>query len=227
MIETKPEPRKFTAVEIAAMVRLFRTERGWSQETLAELCRINVRTIQRLEAGEPGSEASLRAIARAFETTDIDFFNRLHQIPTEEEIKAAQENFLKDNMLLEATVAISGRELGELYATCTADISRVAMELSSEAASEFAALTDYLRDYRDLAPDCGEIEKLTYIEEVQEMLGRLNALDIDICYATRDVKLVGKDWKDKTPWPVKLAYLTAFHRGKAPSRMAVPKAVQV
>lgn len=227
MIETKSEPCKFTAAEIAAMVKLFRTERGWSQETLAEVCRINVRTIQRVEAGEPGSEASLRTIARAFESTDIDFFNRLHQIPTQEELDAAQENFLKDNMLLDATVAVSGRELGELYAGSTADVSRAAMDLMGDAASEFAALTDYLRDYRDIAPDCGEVEKLTYVEEMQEMLGRLNALGIDICYSTRDVKLVGKDWKDKTPWPVKLVYLTAFHRGKAPTKMVVPKAVQM
>jgi hypothetical protein len=58
------------------------------------------------------------------------------------------------------------------------------------------------------------------------MLEALNGMGVDVCYASRDVKLVSEDWRDKSPWPVTLAYMYAFTRGKVPAKMAVPKAVK-
>ncbi|HLG15162.1 MAG TPA: helix-turn-helix transcriptional regulator [Blastocatellia bacterium] len=48
-------------------VKHLRQGRGWSQEQLAEIAGISVRTIQRMEAGESPSVESLKAIANAFE----------------------------------------------------------------------------------------------------------------------------------------------------------------
>ena len=55
------------------LVQKLRLQRGWSQEQLAELSGLSVRTIQRLERGQGASVESLKAIASVFE---IDF-NRL------------------------------------------------------------------------------------------------------------------------------------------------------
>ena len=48
-------------------LRALRSARHWSQEQLAELSGLNLRTIQRLEAGAKISTESLRALAAVFE----------------------------------------------------------------------------------------------------------------------------------------------------------------
>jgi len=48
-------------------LRELRTARRWSQEQLAELSGLNLRTIQRLESGAKVSTESLRALAAVFE----------------------------------------------------------------------------------------------------------------------------------------------------------------
>lgn len=51
----------------SARLRALRSARQWSQEQLAELSGLNLRTIQRLEAGAKVSTESLRALAAVFE----------------------------------------------------------------------------------------------------------------------------------------------------------------
>lgn len=50
----------------AAKIRRWREERHWSQEHLADLAGIGLRTIQRIERGEQASRESLMALAAAF-----------------------------------------------------------------------------------------------------------------------------------------------------------------
>jgi transcriptional regulator with XRE-family HTH domain len=52
------------------LIQKLRLQRGWSQEQLAEISGLSVRTIQRLERGQTASVESLKALAAAFE---IDF----------------------------------------------------------------------------------------------------------------------------------------------------------
>lgn len=51
----------------SARLRELRTARQWSQEQLAQLSGLNLRTIQRLESGAKVSMESLRALAAVFE----------------------------------------------------------------------------------------------------------------------------------------------------------------
>lgn len=51
----------------SARLRELRTARQWSQEQLASLSGLNLRTIQRLESGAKISTESLRALAAVFE----------------------------------------------------------------------------------------------------------------------------------------------------------------
>ena len=57
------------------LIQKLRLQRGWSQEQLAEVSGLSVRTVQRLERGQPGSLESMRALASVFE---IDL-NRLKE----------------------------------------------------------------------------------------------------------------------------------------------------
>lgn len=50
----------------AAKLRRLREDRHWSQEHLAELAGIGVRTVQRIENGEKASNESIMALAAAF-----------------------------------------------------------------------------------------------------------------------------------------------------------------
>jgi transcriptional regulator with XRE-family HTH domain len=52
------------------LVQKLRLQRGWSQEQLAELSGLSVRTIQRIERGQGASVESLKSLGAAF---DVDF----------------------------------------------------------------------------------------------------------------------------------------------------------
>ena len=50
------------------LVQKLRLQRGWSQQQLAELSGLSVRTIQRVENGQPASTETLKSLASVFET---------------------------------------------------------------------------------------------------------------------------------------------------------------
>ena len=63
-----PSPPPSASLHIdSARLRELRSARQWSQEQLAELSGLNLRTIQRLESGAKISTESLRALAAVFE----------------------------------------------------------------------------------------------------------------------------------------------------------------
>ena len=57
------------------IVRKLRLQRGWSQEQLAEMSGLSVRTIQRIERGQKAGLESLKSLASVF---DIDL-SQLHE----------------------------------------------------------------------------------------------------------------------------------------------------
>jgi transcriptional regulator with XRE-family HTH domain len=74
------------------IVRKLRLDKGWSQEQLAELCDVNVRTIQRIERGQKPSLETQKSLASVFEinisdlTMETDMTNQA--IITSQEEKA-------------------------------------------------------------------------------------------------------------------------------------------
>lgn len=59
------------------IVRKLRLERGWSQETLAQVSGLNVRTIQRIERGQRAGLETLQALAAVFEVDVSDLTTEL------------------------------------------------------------------------------------------------------------------------------------------------------
>ncbi|HEY8618381.1 helix-turn-helix domain-containing protein [Phenylobacterium sp.] len=84
------------------LVQKLRVQRGWSQEQLAELAGISVRTVQRIERGRRANPESLKALGAVFE---IDF-SRLQEtamsdpksadLPTEEALALARVRKVKE-----------------------------------------------------------------------------------------------------------------------------------
>jgi len=60
----------------ADRIRLERTNRAWSQEHLANVTDLGLRTVQRIEAGGTASNESISAIASAFEVPVTALLNR-------------------------------------------------------------------------------------------------------------------------------------------------------
>ncbi|PPF90462.1 XRE family transcriptional regulator [Clavibacter michiganensis] len=56
-----------------------RTQRGWTQERLAEASSITVRTVQRLEAGNDASLDTLTRVAKALEVQVRDLFSTVDE----------------------------------------------------------------------------------------------------------------------------------------------------
>jgi transcriptional regulator with XRE-family HTH domain len=67
-------------------IKKMRLERHWSQDQLAEMSGLNIRTIQRIENGENAGLESLKSLAAVFETNiaDSDKKDELEQIRKEE-----------------------------------------------------------------------------------------------------------------------------------------------
>lgn len=217
------EVRAFTPVELAALIRVLREARQWSQETLATLAGLTPRTIQRVEAGEMSSTDTRRALARALEFEDIDVFNKSHEIPDAEAIKTAHDEFEKNHLTLVATTLDTGKALTTLIETCEADICSDVADLAGDAAEAFATLVDYVHDYRDCAELYSAVQKLEVYRDLQDLIDALSASGVNLCYATRQVRLGVKSGDAGVP--MTLLYLAAFPKDRVPKQLVVPKAI--
>jgi len=78
-------------------IKKMRLERHWSQDQLAEMSGLSVRTIQRIENGENAGLESLKSLAAVFETNiaDSDKKVEMEQIRKEEEYVQNVKGFYK------------------------------------------------------------------------------------------------------------------------------------
>ncbi|MRX28314.1 helix-turn-helix domain-containing protein [Kangiella sp. HZ709] len=83
------------------IIRKLRLKRGWSQEQLAQVTGLNVRTIQRLERGQNPSLETKKSLAAVFEV-DISTF----ELPTENSIQGESKMTESDNSLSEQSKPI-------------------------------------------------------------------------------------------------------------------------
>ena len=78
-------------------IKKMRLERHWSQEQLAEMSGLSIRTIQRIENGENAGLESLKCLASVFEINiaDSDKKEEMEQIRKEEEYVQNVKGFYK------------------------------------------------------------------------------------------------------------------------------------
>jgi transcriptional regulator with XRE-family HTH domain len=76
-------------------VKLLRLQKRWSQEQLAQLSDLNVRTIQRIEKGESVGAETLKSLASVFEISTDELINT---IDNEKNLQTEEgTNTIKDN----------------------------------------------------------------------------------------------------------------------------------
>lgn len=82
------------------IIRKLRLQRGWSQDQLAALSDLSIRTIQRIESGHKPSIESLKSLAAVFETQVSDLqrepeMNNHANITNEEQVVIDQVRAIK------------------------------------------------------------------------------------------------------------------------------------
>ena len=104
------------------LIQKLRLQKGWSQQQLADLSGLSVRTIQRMEQGQPGSVESLKSLASVFQ---IDFSALKEPDMTDSLTHSVNENSTNLSQTVPTTPAIQpppqalhdrARELEEMLA---------------------------------------------------------------------------------------------------------------
>jgi DNA-binding XRE family transcriptional regulator len=221
-------PRLITPQELALMCQVQRAGRGWTQETLAEFSGLQVRTIQRVEAGHPSNLDTKRALARAFEADDLDVFNKPHVFPTIEELVAKAETdrqtFERDNIRVAAHQA-DGRRLIRLLAECGAILVEAAEGVlqGREAEREWAGFADELRDWIDIADEIGEVNKLDAAEGLDDRLRQLGCFGVSVSVATRNLVM----GEGERALRYKALYVVGMAKGRETAEIVVSRQVRM
>lgn len=224
-VGTSSPPRQLTPQEIATCIKLFREVRHWSQDQLAAVSGLNVRTIQRVEQGEAASFDTKRALARAFDLEDIDTLNKPFSVPSAEELKVAKEKFDREHITLSLSPVTTGRQLATLAEISQLSYAEPAFELPREAAQLFAELVDYFREYGDCSELYSEVQKLDVYEDIQRDIDELKAQGVSLRFAERELHMrLGNNDK---PTRLMALYVLAFPLGREPEQIATPKASKI
>lgn len=203
----------------------------WSQEALAASAGLDVRTIQRIEAGKSVSITTRRALARGlgYENQDIfqdpTFIATVHGLLND--LQAGNRERLEaqfpDHMRLPVTRVANGDALGRLADVSEATLLNADESLSPEATEIAASLFDYLRDIVDISADASFSDKLAYNKDMDAMLRSLEGLGASAYSAIRSTKMVGAFWANKTPIPITIGYLTVVPSDRPITEILVPR----
>lgn len=222
-------PRLITREELALLCKMQRHFRGWSQETLAELSGLQVRTIQRVENAEASSPDTRRALARAFGAEDIDVLNKRTVFPTIEAIeakaKAEKEAFDRDYIklvIVPATGLLLIRELNGCGGF-GAEILDDDLLKSRGARDAWGAFVDNARDWGDIADEIGERGRMDAAEQFDDQIQHLERLGISLYISIRKL-VAGKAEKELQ---LRAVQVIGAPKGKPITEIAVPKKVQM
>lgn len=207
---------------LAQIVIFMREQKMWTQETLAEISKVNIRTIQRLENAEPTTVDTRRALARAFEYEDIDVFNSdtfIHDfLKWGEEVK----RFTEDTIEKSLENICSGRKIRELIETNEAFAFHQLHNLSAEAEEVMAEFQDYVKDYSFIHDVYSAVEKLDINEEFQKLLNKLACMELTMGFF---IRRLCKKHADSEPLCLNTVYFVVGFKANFPKIIRVQKKV--
>jgi transcriptional regulator with XRE-family HTH domain len=218
--------RLLTPAELARVIVSQREGRKWTQETLAEIARLTVRTVQRVEGGDPSSADTRRALARALDWQDLDVFNKAWPIPNEERLKAETERIERETVSVTLERITTGRRLREFAETSNAHCFSELVELAPQAEEVFAEMQDYYKDYADVDDCYSATEKLDVNKAFQEMIERLSASGYALGGGTRHVRWLMREPAAES-LPLIATYIVVGPEKSLPPTIRVPRRSQV
>ena len=119
-----------------------------------------------------------------------------------------------DRIRLKATRIQSGEQLGRLMEGSNAFHLHYDENIARDAKETAATIFDYLKDYADIDELVSASDKLNIYRELDDYLRNLNESGAIAYAATRTARIVGENWKDKTPLRLNIAYLIVSTTGK-------------
>lgn len=220
---------------LAAWTRTLRDALHWSQEALAASSGLTVRTIQRIEVGEPVNLTTRRCLARALGYEDQDIFEKPQFAKDvaavfDAAMQCKNEEILRqhpDCIPIDVREIKTGKELAELVEGSTGFVFSSDDDLGNEVDRATAALFDYLRDYGDIYADVSLTNRLDFVNEIGDMLKGPKEGEVVIYAGIRHANMVGQNWEDKTPLRMSIVYVKVTKAGNNIGKILVPKRVQM
>jgi len=184
-------------------IRALREERLWTQEQLAEVSGIGLRTLQRAEQGESVSVETLKALGALFKIDADELVAREG---------AAKKPRPPDHNLALLPRLVGASQIGELIQGHGYVFSNDDPKTSNETEA-LAAFLDNLRDWGDVWGEIGPGERLKAAMGLREQLDELEALGF-WAFGMKRPKLVQAGAGDPLRWEV--AYVVVV-RAENPS----------
>ena len=165
--------------ELATIIKEYRAKRALTQEHLAQLSEVNIRTIQRLESSGACSKENLRAIAEAFDTD-------VKQLIKEAELRKALNpdflNFFEEiaskNVLLNLQEMNCPKDLLDCLAGCVGQITDFPNDLSVSEARLVGLALDFLKDFAEIESGLNPSEKIKMAAELNQNFAELKQVGI-------------------------------------------------
>ncbi|MBR1090804.1 helix-turn-helix transcriptional regulator [Bradyrhizobium manausense] len=210
--------------------RCIRDAQHLSQEALAANASVDIRTVQRFEAGKTVNLTSRRALAKALGYDKPDVFDDPKFIEEVlkffDGLKTMQQKNLDDqhpdHIRVKAQALASGAEVirfADVVNAMSCDIHDGLSERAKEVAASFC---DYVQELMDL-DDFPASGRLGIAKELDDLLQGLREKDAHAYFATRDRKFRGPDWGDKPSWELTVGFLAIVPADQKLSELYVPR----
>jgi transcriptional regulator with XRE-family HTH domain len=218
------EFRRFTAMEVGGVIRMFRQLKSLKRAVLAAEANVSEKTIERAESGEGISEDSCRRIARALGMNENAFTDELY-IPTPEEAERLQKQ--KDEELRRTHRAVpvapieSPRDILPLF-DCYG-LFGDDQNVADEYLREFAELKQMLVDYGDISSDMTAPQRLEGAEEVLKAIRDFETHGYLVkCGIAKDYRVNGDAWRCS----IVVAFKKSAGNNRVPDEIWLPKAMR-
>ncbi len=210
--------------------RCLRETQHLSQEALAAAANVDVRTVQRFEAGQGVHVNSRRSLATALGYENADIFDTPEFVTFVLEffdnIKAIQQKQLDDQfpdrIRLQAASLSTGDQAIQFIHAVQAVSFDIDPELGDQAKEVAASFGDFLRDLIDL-DDLSLTDRLSLAKPLDDLLAQLKAEGAAVYSASRDRKFRGDDWGDKPSLKMVVGHVVMVPATKRLEQFAVSR----
>lgn len=210
--------------------RCVRETQHLSQEALAANASINIRTIQRFEAGQPINVTSRRALAKALGYDNTDIFDDPKFIESVigffDGLKTMQQKNLDnehpDHVRIGARPLVSGQEAANFADAVNAVSFSIEEGLNDDTKALAASFCDYVQDLMDL-DDVPVSSRLGFAKELDGILQDLRGNGANVYSATRDRKFRNDSWGDAPTLEMTVGYLVIVPADRQLTQLYIPR----
>ncbi|MEX1245047.1 MAG: helix-turn-helix transcriptional regulator [Thermoanaerobaculia bacterium] len=181
---------------IAENILKLREERHWTQEELAAASGVDVRTIQRAEAGSPLLLETLKSLASAFNTSVDDLS------ASEKDIEKKLAEFRNRYTLIPMQRVDNGADLGGLLGTSAYHFNKFG-QFTEEQADEISMFEQEVFDWGEIWDEFGPAQRREAEKSLNDSIARLRAADLSASASVKRKRLRPRDGGE----PLEMSFL--------------------